>query len=103
MDGFTVVDEPSLVDLPRSASGNLLLDQLHPLARWVVDQSVFKVFQDMVFHGSFLGSIPETKDGYYRKILVNVAKSENIVEIVEELTQRGRFRKVFARYVSYSS
>ena len=89
-----------LTDLPRSASGNLLVDQLHPLARWVVDQSVVKVFEDMVFEDSFKGSTPESKGLYYRKLLINVAKSENITEIVTEFTQRGRFRKVFARYVS---
>ena len=97
---FLIDNEPSLTDLPRSASGNLLIDQLHPLARWVVDQSVAKVFEDMVFEDSFKGSTPENKGLYYRKLLVNVAKSENITEIVTEFTQRGRFRKVFARYVS---
>ena len=97
---FIVGNESSLTDLPRSANGNLLIDQLHPLARWVVDQSVVKVFEDMVFEDSFKGSTPETKGLYYRKLLVGVAKSENITEIVTELTQRGRFRKVFARYVS---
>ena len=98
---FLIDNEPLLTDLPRSASGNLLVDQLHPLARWVVDQSVAKVFEDMVFEDSFKGSTPENKGLYYRKLLVNIAKRENITEIVTEFTQRGRFRKVFARYVSY--